>query len=148
MTTLLNNLSVVHDNNAIERRQALQAVRDHQQRFMCGDLPDQREDLPFGFGIQPFRRFIQQQHGRIVQQGAGDAETTQLAAGKLASAFAKPGVQTFIFQQFSSPVRVSMALRAASSASGAARRRLSRSVALKRCTRCGTTLMVARRAAS
>mgnify|MGYP000225942117 CR=1 FL=1 len=58
------------------------------------------QDLAFGGRIQTFCRFVQQHQRRIVEQRAGNGQSAQFAAGKLASAFAQPAVKSAIFQQF------------------------------------------------
>lgn len=106
------------------------------------------QDLAFGGRIQTFCRFIEQHQRRIVEQRAGNGQSAQFAAGELTPAFAQPAVKTTILQQFFETHLLKGSAEMSVIRSGAASSRLSRRVALNRCTRCGTTLIACRRVAS
>ncbi len=104
MIALFDNLAVIHYANAVEMFQAVQTVRHQDQRLALTMPAQQRQDLLFGFGVQPFGRFVKQQQRGRMQQRAGDTQSALFAAGQLPAAFAQPGVQPAVaVQQFAQP---------------------------------------------
>ena len=76
-----------------------QPVRNHQGGAVFGDFLQLRLDRLFGLRIERRRRFVEDQDGRVLQQGAGDGHALLFATRQLQAPLAHHGVVA-IWQAF------------------------------------------------
>ena len=67
---------------------------DHNGRAVANQICDGPLDQPFGFRIQRRSRFVQNQDGRIEQDGARNREALSLSTGKKSATLADHGIIT------------------------------------------------------
>ena len=93
MIALLDDASVIHHDDTIGRAHRRQPMGDDDG---CAPLHQCRQCVlhqPFGSGVQRRGRLVQQQDGRIAQQGARNGDPLALATGQARTAFAQETVQ-------------------------------------------------------
>ena len=68
-----------HDD-LVHRVEPHQPVRDDEQRAIGHQLEDRRHDLPFHQRVQVGRGLIQDEDGRVLQQGTGNRQALTLSS--------------------------------------------------------------------
>lgn len=84
--------AVFEEDDFIQSLHRRDAVRDEQSRLTCTALFQVVEDDFFRLGIHRRNRVVEDQDGRIFQQGAGDGDALLLAAGHRHAALAQNGL--------------------------------------------------------
>ena len=84
---------IEHDND-VGVENGRKPVRDADGRAAFHQLIQRGLHCAFGFGVQRAGSLVEDQDGRIFQNGAGNGQALALAAGKHDALFADDGVET------------------------------------------------------
>ena len=82
----------VQHHDAVRIHHRRKAVRDHDGGAAARKPVQRVLDQPLVFRVERARRLVQQQHGRVAEDGAGDGEALALAGGEAHAAFAEIAV--------------------------------------------------------
>ena len=77
--TVLNDLSGLQHDDAVEVSDRREAMRDRDHRAPSHQLAERLLNGFLGFTIERRRRFVQQKQGYIFQESAGNRDTLALA---------------------------------------------------------------------
>ena len=103
---LLGDPAVLEHQDAVEAHQRGEAVGD-QHDGAAGVVEDAAQDGVAVVDGQPFDRFVQEQHVRVGEQGAGQEQPLALAAGQRVTVLADDGVPREVeVDQRAHPVQV------------------------------------------
>ena len=72
----------------------------HDDQLGGGDVLEDLHDLCAGLGIEGSCRLVRQDDIRVVDQGAGDGHTLNLASGHLRRPFVDLVAQTYLLERF------------------------------------------------
>lgn len=81
MGALFNNFALIHHIDAVGMADRGKAVGDRNGGAMLGDFFEGFGDRRFGFIVHSRSSLVQNQNGRIFQNGAGDRQALPLATG-------------------------------------------------------------------
>src|SRR5262249_43707425 len=88
VTPCFDDRPVLDDEDATGVEAGMRAVRDHDRRSPLAQVLDRAPNLPLGFRIERSRRLVEQDHRRVLEQGACDGDALALAAGDLRAVLA------------------------------------------------------------
>jgi hypothetical protein len=89
---LFDQTSLIERQDQAGVADAFQAVRDDHDRASARQFGDCLLNLGLGRGIDAGGGFVEQERGRVLQQGADNREAPPLAAGEARAALAQEGV--------------------------------------------------------
>lgn len=87
----VDDLAAGHDDDHVGRKHGGEAVGDGDHGFAGGEFFQGGLDHALALGIEGRGGFVEQEHGGVLQQGAGDGEALLLSAGKFAAFVADDG---------------------------------------------------------
>ena len=82
----VDDLAVVHDDDAVGERDHAHAVRDHERGAVAGEFFEHLEDELLAFDVDLAGGFVEQQDFGIAEDRAGERDALPLAAGEAAAA--------------------------------------------------------------
>ena len=92
MVTLFNNSFIVEHENCFSVSNGAQTVCDGENGSSFGKTLKALLDHSFAFVIKGGGGFVKNEHGRVLQENAGNGNSLLLSAGKFNSAFADIGI--------------------------------------------------------
>lgn len=92
MVAAVDDAALVHDQYLVEGGERGQAVGDHDGGACCPGSDDVADEEVRVCGVEGFGRFVEEEGGRVGEQGAGEEDALALAAGEPFAAFADAGV--------------------------------------------------------
>ena len=95
MRPLRDDATAVHHDDAVGLQDRGEAVRDDQRRSPLHQALERLLDRGFALRVEAGRRFVEQQHGRVLQDRAADRDALLLAAREAHAALAEIGVVAF-----------------------------------------------------
>ena len=90
----LGDAAMVHDDDARRLEHGGEPVRNYDRCASRQQPLERLLDRPLAFGIEGTRGFVEQQDGRVAEDGASDCDPLPLAARQACAAFAKKGLVT------------------------------------------------------
>ena len=94
MAALLDDAAVIDDEDDVGADDGREAVGDRQDGAALGQAFQGLLDGALGLGVHARGRFVEDEDGRVLEQGAGDGDALLLAAGEAVAALADDGVVT------------------------------------------------------
>ncbi len=92
VSAFLDNVALLHDEDAVGLQNGREAVRDDDGRAAAHQFLQRLLHQLFAFGVECRGRFVEQQDRRVAQDRAGDGDALALAARQRQSALADLGV--------------------------------------------------------
>ena len=92
LRTALDNPPLIDHQNLIGVPDRFEPVCNHNYGFLARQLADCLHQLLLVFRVHIRGRLVQDDHGRIFHDGAGNGKPLALAAGKYAAAFSEHGI--------------------------------------------------------
>src|SRR5262245_19427463 len=82
----LDDAALVHDDDLVGVLDGGQAMRDHQRGAVAHEFDQRGLDAPLGFIVESRRGLVEDQDGRVLEQGARDGDALLLSARQLRTA--------------------------------------------------------------
>ena len=95
-----NNAAFVHHNYFVRALDGTEAVGNRYGGTGTHEPVEGILHAALGFGVKRGRGFVQDQDGRVLEDGAGDADTLPLAAAELDAAVTYVGVVAVLFLHY------------------------------------------------
>src|SRR5439155_773757 len=92
VSSAFRNLSVLEHDDAVGPAHGRKPVRDEEGRAALGQSVQGLQQSVFGFDVERAGRLVEDQNGRVLQQGARNRNALALAAGERRPALADHGV--------------------------------------------------------
>lgn len=96
MRALFDNPALIYDENAVGFQHRCQAMGDDERRAAVHQTVKRLLHQRLAFGVERGGCLVKQQHGRVLQDGAGNGDALALAAGERDAAFADFGLITLV----------------------------------------------------
>ena len=95
MGAVFDDLAVLQDDDSVEAGHRRQPVGDDDRRASFHQVAESFLDHPLALGVQRRGRLVEDEDGRIGQDGAGDGDALPLSAGQFDAPFAGDGLEAF-----------------------------------------------------
>ena len=94
MRALFNNATLIEDDDVIGFEDGVETVGNGNDSFSLHELARGFFEQGFGFRVEAGGGFVEDEDGRVLEEGARERETLRLSAGETGAAFAD---DSFIF---------------------------------------------------